>query len=339
MAIDVLNNGAVILGDKVTCDGFHEGYPSRIQTHIHSDHLHNFTTSKGYQNIYLSEPSYDLLVNEFNADLSYRSNLHVIELGSIIKQDGYEIELFDNGHMLGSVQVCVRYNCGLTCGYSSDFSWPLNNIIEVDKLVIDSTYGSPDSNKNYTQDTVRSKFLELIIERIKFGPILMTAHRGTLQRTLCYLDGELKSPIIVSNKLYKELNIYKKYGYNIDNFYIDGSQEANDAMSHSNYIRIKDTTEPKLSDKLCNTTITLSAFMAQKDDPILQYTESSYSVAFSDHADFNGTLEYIQATRAKKVITDNTRGGNAVSLAIEIKNRLGIEAAPSKNSRTREWGM
>ena len=59
---------------------------------------------------------------------------------------------------------------------------------------------------------------------------------------------------------------------------------------------------------------------------------------YLDHADFDGTLAYIKATGAKYVISDNSRGGHACELAMEIKNQLGIEANPSTNSITYEWG-
>ena len=61
-------------------------------------------------------------------------------------------------------------------------------------------------------------------------------------------------------------------------------------------------------------------------------------MALSDHTDFNGTLEHIAATGAKHVVTDNTRRGRAVELALAISRRLGIEARPSSNLESLEWG-
>ena len=61
------------------------------------------------------------------------------------------------------------------------------------------------------------------------------------------------------------------------------------------------------------------------------YSERSYSVALSNHADFEETLAYVEATSAKKVVTDNTRN-HGVELAIAINNRLdGVQAVPSTN--------
>jgi hypothetical protein len=79
--------------------------------------------------------------------------------------------------------------------------------------------------------------------------------------------------------------------------------------------------------------------MAKPDDPVLEYSERSYRVALSNHADFDGTLAYVEATGAKFVVTDNLRGGHAVELAMALTDRLGIEAVPSSSEESREWGV
>jgi putative mRNA 3-end processing factor len=61
--------------------------------------------------------------------------------------------------------------------------------------------------------------------------------------------------------------------------------------------------------------------------PCRQIGDREYLVALSDHSDFDGLLEYVKRSRAKKVITDNYRSQGAV-LAKEIRKRLGISAVP-----------
>jgi hypothetical protein len=70
-----------------------------------------------------------------------------------------------------------------------------------------------------------------------------------------------------------------------------------------------------------------------------QRLDCSFGVALSNHADFDGTLEYIKATKAKYVVTDNVRGGHGVELALEIRRRLSIPARPSSATYSREWGV
>ena len=86
------------------------------------------------------------------------------------------------------------------------------------------------------------------------------------------------------------------------------------------------------------TKIVLSAYMNKTSDPVIEYSDRGYSVALSDHADFNGTLEYILATGATSVVTDNTRG-HGVELALAVKHRLGIKVRPSSNLESHEWGI
>ena len=54
--------------------------------------------------------------------------------------------------------------------------------------------------------------------------------------------------------------------------------------------------------------------------------ERKYTVAMTDHSDFEGLIGYVEQSSPELVITDNYRVGDAPSLAREIKNRLEIEA-------------
>ena len=64
--VDVLGSGAVILGPKVTCDGFHVDRPIRVQTHIHTDHMNGFTSSLAGE-VVMTKPTRDLLAHDHPA--------------------------------------------------------------------------------------------------------------------------------------------------------------------------------------------------------------------------------------------------------------------------------
>jgi len=78
--------------------------------------------------------------------------------------------------------------------------------------------------------------------------------------------------------------------------------------------------------------------MTSPDDPVLEYSDRALSIALTNHADFADTLEYVKATGARFVITDNSRGGHAVELAREISCQLNVEAVPSEIFVSNEWG-
>ena len=58
-------------------------------------------------------------------------------------------------------QVEVELPDGKRVGYSGDFGWPLNDVIKVDALVLDATYGNPQSEVNYTQSEADEAFIGL----------------------------------------------------------------------------------------------------------------------------------------------------------------------------------
>jgi putative mRNA 3-end processing factor len=299
--------------------------------------MDGFDTSKGFQDIFVSEATKQLLVTEFDADLPFRENVYVLESETIY--DDSKIELVPSGHMLGSVQVSVERSDGARFGYSSDFQWPIENVIQVDALVVDSTYGNPESTRRYSQAEAENAFASLLVQKLKNGPVYVLAHRGTLQRALQVISAIIDCPIVGSARLCREVQVYREFGYGIATVLSTETAEAQQALAEGRFLRLYGLGDGFPVDPGAATAITLSAFMSAPDDPVLEYTDRSYRVAMSNHADFEGTVEYIRATGARYVVTDNCRGGHAVELAVEIKSRLGVEAEPSRHGVPREWGV
>ncbi|MCY4368502.1 MAG: hypothetical protein OXF41_03560 [bacterium] len=337
--IDVaMDSGAVKLGTDVVCDGFSSDARVRVQTHVHADHMDQFETSKGHQVILSSEQTRRLLIAEYDADLPYRSNVVSVRPGENYSIGDSAITLLPNGHMLGSVQVKVRLQCGVTVGYSGDFQWPIPDVIQVDALVIDSTYGAPHNIREFTQGECEERFVMLLQRLLSAGPIVIKAHRGTVQRALQIINDEIDCPVIASTRLIDEVSIYREYGYTIGNLITETSPEARQIMKDNRHIVVYSTGDHAPVDIGARSKVVLSAYFTRPDMPISEYSDRAYGVAMSNHADFNGTLEYIRMSRASFVVTDNSRGGKGVHLARAIKDYLGIEARPSSNVRSRIWG-
>jgi putative mRNA 3-end processing factor len=336
--IDVAMSGAVSLGPNVVCDGFLLACKARVQTHMHLDHMASFETSKGFQDILLSGATYQLLCLERNADLPYRSNLRVLPEGRSYAVGESVVTVQSSGHMLGAIQVQVELQDGRRVGYSGDFQWPLYKVIAVDALVLDGTYGSPASVREYSQGEAETRFLELVHGSLARGAIHIFAHRGTLHRALQILTGNVDAPFVASRPLCREVDLYRSFGYAVQRLLPADSPEGTEARRAGRFIWFYGTGDPRPVDIGDGVTMSLSAYLARPDDPVIQYSERAYGVALSNHADFNGTLEYVKATGAQFVVTDNSRGGKGYELALEIKSRLGIEARPSSNFETREWG-
>ena len=331
-------SGAILLGPDVVCDGFVREAKARVQSHIHRDHMYGFETSKGLQQIIASKATAALLEVEYDADLPYRSNIWRLDFSEDFEVGTTKVALIPSGHMLGAAQVIAQLANGMRVGYSGDFQWPLDNVIEVEALVVDSTYGSPNSVREFTQAQCEEQFAQLIRRLTVSGPVHIHAHRGTLQRALQVIDGELGLPVIGSKRLLDEVNVYRQFGYTIGEIVLHSSDEAMSLREEGRYIRVYGTGDQSPVDIGSDAKIVLSAYFTRPDEPVVEYSERAFSVALSNHADFSGTLEYVRATRAKFVVTDNSRGGKGYELAQAIASRLGIEARPSSAASSREWG-
>ena len=281
----------------------------------------------------MSPETRSLLIAERNAELPYRDNLIPVHLA--VKhslEDGSTLSLLPSGHMLGASQVALELPDGTRFGYSGDFSWPLENVIQVDKLVVDSTYGSPASVRRYTQAEAEACLLEVVCQRLRYGSVHIKAHRGTIERVLHVLGGNVGVPILASRRLMREIAVYREYGFAVGDLDALDSASGLSAVQNRSYVRLYSKGDGYGNELVEGTTVECSAFMVRTDEPLLKFSDRAYRVALSNHADFEGTLAYVQATGAKTVITDNTRN-HGVDLAVAINTRLaGVHAEPSTNS-------
>lgn len=330
--LNVLVSGAVCLGPHLVCDGYADHARYRVQTHIHQDHMGGFNRSKGVQDIYLTDETFKLLVAEQNADLPFRENF--IRVKRNIPQhleDGSQLTLVSANHMLGSCQVLLELPRGLRIGYSGDFGWPIEDVIQVDQLVIDSTYGNPNSIRGYTQDQAEQCLLETVTERLRHGSVHVKAHPGTIERVLHILSGNINVPMVATERLLAQIEIYQQHGFGVGEVHSIDSGAGREAVNQRSYVRLYSRGESFQNELIEGSTISCSAYMVDYDYPLKTYSERAYQVALSNHADFRQTLEYIQATGAKYVVTDNTRNYGVV-LAMAINSSLeGVTAVPSSN--------
>ncbi len=335
--VDVAASGGVLLGSSIVCDGFQSDRPVRVQTHVHDDHMADFETSKGFQDLYMSEATRRLLIAEFNADLEIRDNIIPLSYGTVHECAGGRLTLLSSGHMLGAVQVMLETADGRRVGYSGDFHYPLTEVIQVDELVLDSTYGSEQSIRVYSQSEAETRFLELVLAKLKLGSVHVKAFRGTVERALQVLSGKIGAPLVASERLLREIGVYQEFGGAIGNVTSIACAEGREVLKGRNYVHFYSKGDREPVDLIEGTTIVLSAFMNKTTDPVIEYSERGYSVAMSNHADFLETLQYVRATGARLVVTDNTRG-RGVELARAIRARLGIDARPSMGKPSHAWG-
>ncbi|MCH8906485.1 MAG: hypothetical protein IH840_05285 [Candidatus Heimdallarchaeota archaeon] len=178
----------------------------------------------------------------------------------------------------------------------------------------------------------------LIANNINRGPVNVLSHSGTIQRALNILSSEVDCPLIGSSKLRNQIKIYNEFGYNITDLVEDSSAEGKKCIKNGRYIRFFGKGDRRPIDFSDEVTIKLSAYFTRRDTPVTEYSKRSFGVALSNHADFNGTLDYVKETGADFVLTDNSRGGKAIDLALAINKMLNVDALPSEQTYSYEWG-
>ena len=341
--LDVHGSGAVILGPSVTCDGFQADRCIRVQSHVHLDHMWDFSTSLSGE-VFMTRATRELLEHRFPA-LEFSSNVHVLEFGKPWKGQNVALELASSNHMLGAAQVRVTLHDGSTVGYSGDFSWPLDDVIQVDGLVVDATYGKPSRRTSYSQQQVQEEFCELVMRSLKVGPVHLMADTGPAERALQLLmieDIIGSTQVVGSRRAQVSTLVHCRHGYQLPNVLVEGTVEATEALQHGHYVRLWGLHSREINDGLYpGTVIRLTKFWTG-DEPVQRIADRNYVVGFSNHADFDGTIEYIARTGASVVVTDDVRGSDgdrARHLAEAVQSELrGVKARPSSNYTSRAWG-
>lgn len=333
MKIKLQDNGAIILNNDFCCDGMAENSKVRFQTHFHEDHMGSFQTSTSYQDIVCTKQTLDLIVSIKNLpSLVYRDNVITTEYDEIKEYNDHKYKFVDSGHMLGSAQIMLEEPSGYRLGYSGDFSMPLDKIIEVDELFIDGTYGDPDAVRMYSQQEVEEQFIEKVSQTRLNKTVYLKAKTGTIIRGLGIISSHIPNlPLLVSNKVAKEIKICNQYGYNISNYYTRKDPEFYNILDTKKYVKAIGSGEIMHGGIGNNEVmITLKAVYGRFKG-ITEIANNSFIAAISDHADFNGTMDYIKATGAKKIITDTKKNWKtAAKLAQIIKTELNIDARPAE---------
>ncbi len=141
-----------------------------------------FTTSLRGQ-VVMTKATRRLLEHEYPA-LPSRTNVQVLEYAEEWEHEGDRIQLLSSDHALGAAQVKVTFENGISVGYSGDFNWPLDNVIKVDALVVDATYGNPCSRNRCSQEKAQESLAQLVRDKLRRGPIHLMADTGPLERAL-----------------------------------------------------------------------------------------------------------------------------------------------------------
>jgi putative mRNA 3-end processing factor len=332
---NITSSGAILLGNYVVCDGFEWGREVAIVTHIHADHITYFERCLGsYEFIFCSSETKELLITLKGEWLGLRRNLIALPYKKPYLYKEERITLYPAKHILGSAQVLVEDKDGVRIAYTGDFNFPNTKPIRTDILVLDATFGDPAQIAKFNRDEIIDRLSCLVKKELQTSSVCILAHRGKLQEVMGILrETGLSVSFLCAPDIFRMSMVYQKYGASMGNMISLEDNAAQDIIQKGErhiIFHLLGRRLQLLPKGIHYTKIKVSRWGTK--EPYYTISDDYYVVALSDHADFNGTLEYVQECKPKLVITDNYRAGSADYLAHAIRNQLHIEAKPMPSS-------
>jgi len=321
----ITETGAILMGKYLSCDGFNENRIAGIITHFHGDHIRSLENSlQFYEDIFVTPATMELLIAIKGDFLKYRRNLKVKNFFEPFDYRDERITFYPTEHTLGSAQILLETE---ECRILSTGDFREGTIpIQVDILIIDSTYGSPQFNRTYMRDLAIKTLVSKVKERLIVGSVCILANRGKLQESMNILyKADIEVPVIFHKNVVKVSKVFRNHGNEIGNFLEIGTREAEEIIR---------TKQPHVAFYSLGSRVHAEEnymFIVVSDwdriTPIVtKIAGKKYIIGLPDHCEFNKILDFVEKCEPKLVITDAFRSNNARHLARHIRNKLGIKA-------------
>ncbi|MEM1814327.1 MAG: MBL fold metallo-hydrolase [Metallosphaera sp.] len=312
MRASVERNGAILLGENFTVDG-HWKRAFRVVTHFHSDHIIQLNRSVTECSwIIATKPTLDVL-NTLGYTIPKNKRL---ELGYnvTINIESEKLTLHPSDHVFGSAQVEVTTLNGETIAYTGDFKNPGKGtpILDPDILIIESTYGKPEFTRKF-KDEVEQLTADYINDALTKLPVRIYGYHGKIQEIMKRLrEHGIIAPFVVDGKIMEITQVAISNGMRIDDVFSVEQAKEQGIIKDNWYIEFLHFNQfKKRISKFTNFLLSGWEF----ETPIRRIDKSSYGIAFSDHADFEDLIYYVDNSKARFVITEGGRRGYSRELA------------------------
>lgn len=329
-------SGAICLGRSVVCDGFESGFHAAAFTHVHSDHIGDrFETCMHNYPVYTSKITGDLLEAITEDIYSRRTQFNMINYNEPkgIRLNGHMdyLQLIESSHMLGASQILLVTHNGLRILYSGDIS-PQDVPPKCDVLVVDSTHGNSNLDKNIDSGSMERRLVDAVMENITTqNPVCIHAHRGKLQHIMHILSKHDEMPVdtkfLACKKEIRVAGVYNKHNYAIKNMVdiedFDGQEIITGDYPWVEFNVSMHNTPREKKGKVTRITVS-GSYM----NTVMQQNEEKIWIASDEHAEFTDVLRYVKSAEPRVVITDSARTPHGQTLADEIVSTLGITAKP-----------
>ncbi len=288
-------------------------------SHAHSDHVAAVKSSKA---ILASAETIQLI--EQTQNITIRN-----------KVDNARFKLIEAGHMLGSRQLCIDDNASSSrTVFTGDFqmersktSRPIE-IVETDTLIMDSTYAEPSVrfDEKYEVETALQDWTSRMKEQ---GIVIFSAYAlGKAQELISILNDVGIRPV-VSKKISNASRVYVQNGISLDYSSAFDSDPEYGSLIRDNFVGITDSRDLAAMKRVLGFAYQRNVYtaMATGFAKIFRF-DTDAQFPLSDHADFSQSVDYIEATHAKNVLT---YGPSAELFARNLREE-GYGAIPFKSS-------
>lgn len=285
--------------------------PLSFVSHAHADHIGRHVEAIG------TAPTLALMSQRLRGA---RTRPRALEYGKPIRLGSLTVELFPAGHILGSAQIRITRD-GHRTVYTGDLNTarartaePLE-VVPCDTLVIESTFGEPRYRFPPREEVVErmAAFAELALAEGRV-PVFVAYALGKAQEATRIL-GERGFRVKVHPEAWVCCEIYESFGVRFPGASrLDGPPASGEVVVTTPRGRFGASLGRRVR------TCYLSGWAV---DPGIRYRMGvDEALPLSDHADFDGLVEYARATGAGEVLTTH---GSAERLARELRAR-GIAA-------------
>ncbi|MEM4487083.1 MAG: MBL fold metallo-hydrolase [Zestosphaera sp.] len=319
------NHGGIVIDGSLVIDG-HESSCERIVTHIHSDHTVRLSDSLRRRQRLIGTPltlEWISIMNSF-ADPTLHNPLNY---GQRYRLGKLRITLKKAVHIPGTAQVLVEHEDGITIGYTSDFKkvgWG-TEVLQPDILIMDAVYGHPSYVREF-DDFIETVLADLVNELLSRGPVHVYAYYGKVQEVMQVLrERGVIAPFILNHKQYTLTRTAERHGMRFGDYFHIDSREGGEVLKDGWYVYLTHSTSySKLKGNAKASHVMLSGWEFTR--PYRRIDDTNFLVAFSDHSDFRGLVEYVENSKPKVLIVNSARSSQGRVFADYVASKLGIKA-------------
>lgn len=273
-----------------------------VVSHAHSDHVARHSSP-------VLTPGTRILLGDYFK----RSEPVELEYGEPLESPGYSITLHPAGHCLGSAQVLVTVSAtGERILYTGDLRTqpsPINEpaeIVPCDTLVIESTYGRPDYVFPPQEEAIATA-MRVISQWLEQGalPVVLGWRLGKAQEALHHLLAA-GFAVVCEESVYDVARRYESAGVRFPGEYrvFDGEFRDGEVFVFPPGRKSREQISQHIPPRRSARYLELTGWAAGKGvKPWGRGRPGDSSLPYSDHADFNDLLAYVQAVQPKRVFT------------------------------------